>query len=301
MKDKVFPLVSVVIPCYNHEGYVQETIKSVIEQDYENIELIIIDDGSKDNSITKIQKMVPQCEKRFARFEFRHRPNKGLCATLNEALEWCEGEYFSAIASDDILNVKKVSELMKTFSDCLDDKVVGVFGGMELIDDCGNKVGEKKQVFTHNFKSLIYHERIPFAPAALLKTKRVKEVGGYDPSIAIEDWFMWLKLTESGDLLVSKDILVVNYRVHDESMSRNVKKMHSERMKIIKRFEYSIHYEKAVRNIAFMGAKSIATKYFSDGVSVLIREKNLNAYCRLKVFAFLFFPYRFYRFIRGMV
>lgn len=80
------PLVSVVIPCYNHENYVQECIKSAIEQDYENIELIIIDDGSKDESVNKIQELVPGCEKRFCRFEFRTRPNKGLCKTLNEAL-----------------------------------------------------------------------------------------------------------------------------------------------------------------------------------------------------------------------
>lgn len=84
------PLVSIVIPCYNHEKYVQESIQSVIEQDYDNIELIIIDDGSSDNSVTKIKEMIQVCQKRFKRFEFRHRPNKGLCATLNEALAWCE-------------------------------------------------------------------------------------------------------------------------------------------------------------------------------------------------------------------
>ncbi|MCD2506173.1 glycosyltransferase family A protein, partial [Staphylococcus aureus] len=73
----------------------------MIDQDYENIELIIIDDGSKDNSVIKIQEMVECCKQRFTRFEFRSRANIGLSATLNEALEWCEGEYFSALASDD--------------------------------------------------------------------------------------------------------------------------------------------------------------------------------------------------------
>ena len=52
------PLVSVVIPCYNHEQFVQESIKSVIDQDYKNIELIVIDDGSKDGSVEKIKKIL---------------------------------------------------------------------------------------------------------------------------------------------------------------------------------------------------------------------------------------------------
>lgn len=70
------PLVSVVIPCYSHGNFVQDCIQSVISQTYQNIELIIIDDGSKDNSISKIEEMIEKCEKRFVRFEFRHRQIK---------------------------------------------------------------------------------------------------------------------------------------------------------------------------------------------------------------------------------
>ena len=80
------PLVSIAIPSYNHEIYVQECIRSVIDQDYRNIELIIIDDGSTDNSVEKIEELIPLCKKRFVRFEFLCRENKGLSATLNEAI-----------------------------------------------------------------------------------------------------------------------------------------------------------------------------------------------------------------------
>lgn len=67
--EKENPLVSIVIPCYNHAQFVQESIQSVIDQDYKNIELIIIDDGSKDNSIDVIKEMIPVCEERFTRFK----------------------------------------------------------------------------------------------------------------------------------------------------------------------------------------------------------------------------------------
>ena len=99
--NKKNPLVSVVVPCYNHERYVKECIQSIIDQSYKNIELIVIDDGSKDASVAVIEGLRGACEERFTRFEFSARENRGLCNTLNQALDWCQGEYFAAIASDD--------------------------------------------------------------------------------------------------------------------------------------------------------------------------------------------------------
>ncbi len=79
-------LVTAVIPSYNHAKYIKESIQSMLDQDYENMEMIIIDDGSSDNSIEIIESMIPLCKKRFKRFEFRHRENKGVSATLNEGI-----------------------------------------------------------------------------------------------------------------------------------------------------------------------------------------------------------------------
>ena len=127
------PLVSIVIPCYNHENFVQDCIQSVIEQTYENIELIIIDDGSKDNSVLKIQEMLEKCQNRFKQFEFRYRPNKGLSETLNESLEWCQGKYYSVLASDDQMFDNKTAlqvAYLEKNKDC-----VGCFGGYQLIDE----------------------------------------------------------------------------------------------------------------------------------------------------------------------
>ncbi|HFF5453735.1 TPA: glycosyltransferase family 2 protein, partial [Acinetobacter baumannii] len=154
------PLVSIVIPCYNHANFVQDCIQSVIAQTYQNIELIIIDDGSKDGSVEKIQEFIGECEKRFVRFEFRNRPNKGLSATLNEALEWCQGEYFSAIASDDMMLNDKIEIQIDFLKNSIDSTIVGVFGGYNLIDDTDAIIKtilkkEKKyvfnEIFLHNF------------------------------------------------------------------------------------------------------------------------------------------------------
>lgn len=90
------PLVSIVIPCYNHENYIEDSIQSIIDQTYPSIELII-DDGSKDQSVEKNSSHATACEYVFDMY-FNTRPNKGLCATLNEALALCKGKYVSLIA-----------------------------------------------------------------------------------------------------------------------------------------------------------------------------------------------------------
>jgi len=104
MKD----LVSVIIPAYNHEKYVQEAIQSIIEQTYQNIELIIIDDGSKDSTWQKINEKKEICEKRFLNVTFETQENQGTYTTLNRLLEKARGEYIYLIASDDIATPKAI-------------------------------------------------------------------------------------------------------------------------------------------------------------------------------------------------
>lgn len=129
--DMVMPLVSVIIPSYNHDRYVRQAIESVIAQDYPRMELVVIDDGSQDDSQNVIAALSQRCLKRFERFEFRHRANIGLSATLNEGLGWCRGEYVSVLASDDIMMPGKTALQVRFLSSHPD--YAGVFGGVKVI------------------------------------------------------------------------------------------------------------------------------------------------------------------------
>ncbi|MEQ1065428.1 glycosyltransferase [Acinetobacter sp. XH1741] len=249
------PLVSIVIPCYNHANFVQDCIQSVITQTYQNIELIIIDDGSKDESVKKIQNLIQQCKERFVRFEFRNRPNKGLSATLNEALEWCQGEYYSVIASDDMLLKDKLEIQIDFFKNSADSSIVGVFGGYNLINNYNSVIKtvhmkEKKylfdEIFLHNFD-------LP-APTALLKLEHIRAVGGYKEDLKIEDWYMWLKLTENNHSLVYLDKVLVNYRYHENNFSKNFQVMNIERKKVIDNFSYHKLYKYADLKIQWLKA-----------------------------------------------
>lgn len=239
------PLVSVVIPCYNHEKFVQDAIQSVIDQTYNNIELIIIDDGSKDSSVVKIEEMIELCERRFTRFEFRSRANIGLSATLNEALEWCQGKYYSVIASDDQMLIDKTS-LQVTFLE-KNHKYYAVFGGVTLIDENNKKIkndiGGGKQ---YSFKEIILHQYNLPAPTQMIRLNVVKELGGYNPDIFIEDWYMWLKISKFGGIYALSEILCL-YRKHTHNSSSNFSKMHEGRIAILEDFKDSYYYAESLR------------------------------------------------------
>jgi alpha-1,3-rhamnosyltransferase len=257
IEEKEMPLVSVVVPCYNHEKYVKETIESIINQTYKNIELIVIDDGSKDASVEVIKEMIPACEKRFTRFEFRNRPNKGLCATLNEALEWCEGKYFSGIASDDIIRTYKTEEQVKYLEKNQD--TIGVFGAVKVLYKNGYEKEIIKKRNSYNFDDIFLHKHNLPAPTSLLRLENVKSVGGYRENFIIEDWAMWLDLTENGKSLDYLNRVFAVYRRHDGNLSGQFEKMYEGRMQIIELFKDKKNYKQAKSRALLVQANEVQT------------------------------------------
>ena len=110
--DNALPLVSVIIPSYNHAKYIDKTILSIINQIYKNIELIIIDDGSTDNTRAVISALKNKCYSRFRKFFVKYNKNKGIINSLNEALKISIGEFIYIIASDDIAEEEAILKLV---------------------------------------------------------------------------------------------------------------------------------------------------------------------------------------------
>jgi alpha-1,3-rhamnosyltransferase len=253
------PLVSVVVPCYNHEKFVQECIQSVLEQDYKNLELIIIDDGSKDCSVEKIQRMIPECIKRFIRFEFKDRENKGLAVSLNESLKWAQGKYFTVIASDDLMAVNKVSALVHKLENVGNDFAVA-FGDASFIDEKGEplffdiKLNDKKcstNSFCEFYKARrkFDYENVPFfgsyssliagnylpAMSYVVRTELLRSVGAWMEGNRVEDWDVWLKLAKKYKFYFI-NTSVACYRLHDaNSIYANSVKLTLDSIKLLKR------------------------------------------------------------------
>jgi alpha-1,3-rhamnosyltransferase len=237
------PLITAVIPVYNHEQYVIESIRSVIAQSYPNIELIVINDGSKDRSHEMVLSLVDECKQRFTRFEYISRENRGLSATLNQALEMAQGKYLGLLASDDIILPDKFSCLVGALEPT-DDHCAGAFGNASFIDKHGRTTYSDARGNPHDsmgdktysnfldlhavavrrldyrtqfgtYRSLIGGNYLP-AMSALLKTRTVKKVGGWTAGNVLDDWEMWLKLTKHHNLLFV-DKTVARYRIHGKN------------------------------------------------------------------------------------
>lgn len=287
----VLPLVSVVIPCYNHEQFVQDCIQSVIDQTYKNIELIIIDDGSKDRSVEKIKEMIPVCKERFTRFEFRYRLNRGLSATLNEALEWCRGEYFSALASDDIIVENKIKTQVTYLTYNLN--CIAVFGGIIEIDTNGLQLGSRiRKISSYTFDQIFMLEHELPAPTQMIRTKVLRDVGGYDCDIKIEDWYMWLKLAEYGELNYLP-IVFAKYRSHEGNTHKQVEKMYLGRKQILNLYKNHHLFEKCNMNIEWLRNCELCL----DNKKLAL----LSAFKLIRKHFFQLFSYNFFRFLYWFV
>lgn len=265
----VNPLVSVVIPCYNHEQFVKDSIQSVIDQTYENIELIIIDDGSTDDSVLEIQSMIEICQKRFINFDFRSRSNKGLCATLNESLEWCKGKYFSALASDDQMIFNKTEIQIAYLENHAD--ISALMGSVDWVDSNNTVISKRSSLYKeYTFEDVFLCKHDLYACTQISRMKDIKSVGGYKEDCPIEDWYMWLKLSQLGKL-VNLNEKFVRYRLHDDNTIKKGEIIYNGMTEIAEEYKFHPLYLSSIKRIIWRRVAAVIIKDKRKGF-ILLKE-----------------------------
>lgn len=274
-------LVSVIIPAYNHENFIQETIKSIINQTYQNIELIILDDGSKDSTWAKINEMKDECEKRFSRIIFETKENEGTCKTLNKLINLAEGEYIYLIASDDIAKPHAIEKEVNFLQNNTDYSLV--VGDNEIIDKNNKRCNwNKKQEITPDGKFKTFAQFLqrnkPFKftsndfgtyktlytgnyiPNGYLIRKSIFEITGlFTPEAPLEDWYLMLQISKYSKMKYIDEILF-SYRWYDGNTIKNKEKM---KMIIQQTLE---HEEKILENIDKSKVQKDVTEVINKGV-----------------------------------
>jgi glycosyltransferase involved in cell wall biosynthesis len=200
------PLVSVIVPVYNMEQYLGETLDSVLASDYPSFEVVVMDDGSKDASL----EIAKEYARKDPRVKVHTQPNAGACAARNHAIALAEGELILPFDADDKMCPNFISDAVKAI--VVDDEVKVVCPKAEFF-------GERKGSWNLAPFSLNLLARKNMIPICSLYYKRDWErVGGYAKEItAREDWAFWIAVLKDGGKVVSLPRLSMYYRVRGGS------------------------------------------------------------------------------------
>lgn len=224
MKDIQKPLVSVPVITYNSSKTVVETLNSIYNQSYPNLELIVSDDGSPDNTIQVCREWIEAHKDRFVRAELLTvEKNTGISANFNRAYDACQGEWVKGIAGDDLLLPDCVSDYVQFVEE--HPEAIYVFGRMAFFGASEADCSCLERVFDYSFFDLSPDEQLHelvfegnHIPAATLffNLRKAKELhlNRYDERIPLlEDWPHWITLLQNGIKLFLMDREVVCYRV----------------------------------------------------------------------------------------
>ena len=191
-------LVSVIIPCYNHEKYIYKAIQSILNQTYTNIEVLVADDCSSDSSVNEINRIQ---DPRLKKFFFTE--NHGTIYTLNYLIKQCSGQYIAALGSDDCFAPDKIEKQLLVFK--TNPSLGAVFTWAEIIDE------NDKPYSGDDFKPAVFEQenrtqgqwlRFFFEhgnrlchPSALVKTSVYEDIGLYrTPYRQLHDFELWVRM-----------------------------------------------------------------------------------------------------------
>jgi len=218
-----YPPLTVGIPAYNHERFIDETLEAVAAQTYPKLELVVIDDGSTDRTYERIERFVERHAERFAWVHAATRPNKGVARTLNEIFEICRTEWIFVCSSDDILYPHRLATQYRAIREWNEPELAMVWSAVDWIDESGRPLPSPPVKYpAHGINRQGYLDFLMvntvYGGAPAFRTKAILDCGGFEPGLPFEDWNMWLKLAVRYPIGFV-DGIASKYRVHGGNMS----------------------------------------------------------------------------------
>lgn len=223
------PSVSVLLPVFNAGRYLRPAVQSILDQRFRDFELIVIDDGSTDESLAELQRFAAADD----RIRLRSRENLGLVATLNELLALARGELIARMDADDIALPHRFDLQVDYLLGHPD--VVCLGGGIELMDEADRRLHRPPPVRGNDaVQREALQGRIPIChPSAMYRTEAARRVGGYRAeTYPAEDLDLWLRLGEVGRL-DNLGACVLRYRIHPDSISVQQSRHQMRKMRIV--------------------------------------------------------------------
>lgn len=224
------PLVSIIIPVYNGSNYMKEAIDSAINQTYNNIEIIVINDGSNDDGKTE------EIAKSYGeKIRYIYKENGGVSSALNLGIKEMNGDYFSWLSHDDKYESDKIEKQINLLNKYDNKKDLIVLCGTQQIDKDSKNIStnikkrnlKENQIINYKdvLKSLL--DKGSFNGCALLIHKSIfRECGNFDENLRFcQDIYLWIKIFLKHYNLVYSDDKLVYSRVHNQQVTQTKREL----------------------------------------------------------------------------
>lgn len=297
-KPRMHPKVSVIIPVYNREEYIAQTIKSVLSQTFQDFELLIVDDGSRDKTPAIIQKYAVQYPERIHCLEHSRRQNYGVSASRNLGIQHALGEYIAFLDSDDLWLPQKLEIQVDVLEK--HPEVGLVYSAVAIIDEQGNPTtrmygvqvwGEGLPSKSNNNFDLLFSRNLSLASgtSALVRKHILFEVGLFDVDLDYgEDELVACKIAYRYPMFFLPQPLA-QYRIHGTNSSWNLKA----RYKGIRKIDYII----MSRTYKWLQTVANVERYYQFRIRLVhltfeaYKTNHLSRWSLVKLF-FTIFPFK---------
>jgi len=285
------PLVSICVPSYNHAQYLPATLDSALAQTYPNIEIIVFDDGSKDESLSIAKDYETRFPGKIKVYTHAGGANLGISRTVNAAFSHAKGKYWMGLPSDDILYPDKIEKQVAFLEK---NPALGfVYCSVEYIDSEGKPVpgtfGKNITADEDPLRSMILENFIP-GMAILARREAIEHIGEHDADLIYSDWDFWVRLFSMyrGGFIPES---LIGYRVHDYNTSvaaprsTQVGYIHDFYLKLLQRVDDGL-IDEAYREIIENQIKNLPARQASwlmiDCYDALSERRRKAAYRALK-------------------
>jgi glycosyltransferase involved in cell wall biosynthesis len=267
--NNVNPIISVVMPVYNGERFLNEAIDSILNQSYKNFEFLIIDDCSTDKSSDIINSYLDE------RITFvKNKNNIGQSATMNKGIQFSRGKYIARLDQDDIAYENRL-KIQIEFIEKTNCSIVGSWS--QTIDESGQVNGYFQHPIEFNIILNATCISVPFLHSSvLMKKKDILLVGGYSENFIIAmDWDLWIKILKKGLIIKNIPKVLISFRNHSNQTSINKKMLlitYKENLRLIRTSR------KLINDKSYYNA-SVAWEYHNNlmlNIEIFKKDKNIT-------------------------
>jgi glycosyltransferase involved in cell wall biosynthesis len=292
------PTVSVVIPTYNRAYLISNTINSVLKQIYQDFEIIVVDDGSIDNT----ERVIANFNNSKIRY-IRHNDNRGISVARNTGIEASRGKYIALLDSDDEWLPEKLDKQIKVFQN--EPPEVGVVCSWSFkIDEKGNYIGKvclpKKEGYM--YKDLLSSNNLSVS-TLLIRKECFEKVGLFDNLLnGQEDWDMWIRIAKYYRFVLIK-VPLAKRRIHSKQISNDLERKIITAHRILLKYSDELKKSRSIfsKHYFYIGNRLCHIGKIKEGQRYLLKAISLYPlYIRyyICIFGSLFGPRYFIYFVR---